>query len=168
MAGHGDCTAHARCGWGLTGEKHRKRKFLPYCMNLATSWIFSRRMKETRMASRFRIQMRFCASAARKSHPKSGETPCQPCVKGDGSIRAAILVLRVLLPSRTGWSSLFPVELRRGEIYSDSPALERKKSELRLETIWGSATLPGQPSPIGTSDRNKDIVPCGCLFPLTG
>src|SRR6266404_1177235 len=41
---------------------------------------------------------------------------------------------------------------------------------LQNETILGGRTLLVQPSPIGTSGRieDKDIVPCGCLFPLAG
>src|SRR6266853_6372419 len=38
----------------------------------------------------------------------------------------------------------------------------------RNETIWRVRTLLAQPSPIGTSGRVQNIVPCGCLFPLAG
>lgn len=44
----------------------------------------------------------------------------------------------------------------------------RRKIGTQRETIWRVATLLGQPSPIGTSGRIQDTVPCGCLFLLAG
>jgi hypothetical protein len=114
------CAAYAYWAWGPMREKRCTRRSLPYCTNLAIWLISCRRMKETRMESRYGTRAKSSVSAARKSNPKSGEIRCRPCVSGDCLIRA-------LWAPRTGPNGYFPVDLHNGEQRSDSPAIEKKK-----------------------------------------
>jgi hypothetical protein len=52
-------------------------------------------------------------------------------------------------------------------MFSGGNTMERK-SESRRETNWGSATLLGQPSPIGTSDRIERHCAVWLFVPIEG